>query len=118
MPAFFDSFRATPNGGTPPTSVTLSAALRTDAGTESVVLRYRLEDENDVWFSNAPENSGRLKEIVFPRNVNSGGTNVTITAPLSYAPGIPNRTAVIQGAVLPSGSGQPMDQSDEEITIR
>jgi hypothetical protein len=116
--AFFDSFTATPDGGRPPRTVTLKAALRTHVGTESIVLRYSLDRNNDVWFHDAPENPGRSKEITFPRDVGSGGTDVTVTAPLLYGSGEQRPSAVIQAAVLNSATGTLMHEADAEIFLR
>lgn len=118
MGAFFERFNATRGDGQPPEGVTLSAGLRTHAQPESVVLRYRLDDDNDVWFQDAPENPGRAKEILFDRTVDPGGTDVTVTASLSYGPGEQRPSAVVQGAVLPSRDGEPMHEADDEIFIR
>jgi hypothetical protein len=118
MGVFFDRFEVTPDNGRPPARVRLSAALRTHAGDERVILAVRLDDDNDIWFNNVEGNPGRRKEIEFHGRVSSGGTQLNVTADLFYGPNDRTRSAFFRAAVLPPGGRRPMHRADDEIFIR
>jgi hypothetical protein len=113
MSAFFDNCAAQPDGHRPPTSVKLTANLRTNVGSEGVLLVYRLDDGNGVFFV---ENGQRVKRIELRRSVSSAGTPVEVDVQLSVDPS-QMKVVIIHGAVLSSDGSRTMNQCSSQIFI-
>lgn len=118
MSAQFNSYKATPEGGPPPTKVTLSTNVSTDAGEQDMVVRFTLAESNNVFFQDAPGHPGPKKAISYTRLVNSGGTDIVIKTPLSFGFGDVVISAWITAAVLSPGSSVPFQEQGAFIRIR
>ena len=114
MSVFFDAFEAAANGSIPPTAVRLRAKLRSQAGVVPIILEYRLDEDHNVWFQDAPGNPGRMKRITYNGSVGPDQVEHETVAPLVY--GGPRPPGVqIRAALTRHGAG--LDRAIDEIQI-